>query len=100
MELQLQPQSFQRIFSVDFFRTGWFDLLAVQLILKSLLQHHGSKESVLQCSAFFIVSAVQQNESAIHINISCPFWTFFPFKETSVIRGSGEGPNSVLHMAD
>ena len=31
------------------------DLLAVQEILKSLLQHHSSKESVLQCSAFFIV---------------------------------------------
>ena len=33
----------------------WLDLLAVQETLKSLLQHHGSKASVLQCSAFFIV---------------------------------------------
>ena len=33
----------------------WFDLLAVQGILKSLLQHHRSKASVLQCSAFFMV---------------------------------------------
>ena len=34
------------------FRIDWFDLLAVQGILKSLLQHHNSKVSVLQCSAF------------------------------------------------
>ena len=33
----------------------WLDLLAVQGTLKSLLQHHSSKASVLQCSAFFIV---------------------------------------------
>ena len=37
-------------FSID-----WFDLLAVQGTLKSLLQHHSSKASVLRCSAFFMV---------------------------------------------
>ena len=37
------------------FRMDWFDLLAVQGTLKSLLQHHSSKASTLQCSAFFIV---------------------------------------------
>ena len=37
------------------FRRDWFDLLAVQGTLKSLLQHHSSKASVLQCSAFFMV---------------------------------------------
>ena len=37
-----------------FFRIDWTDLLAVQGTLKSLLQHHSSKASVLQCSAFFI----------------------------------------------
>ena len=37
------------------FRVGWFDLLAVQGILKSLLQHHSYKASVLQCSAFLMV---------------------------------------------
>ena len=36
-------------------RMDWFDLLAVQGTLKSLLQHHSSKASILQCSAFFIV---------------------------------------------
>ena len=37
------------------FRTDWFDLLAVQGTLKSLLQHHSSKASILQHSAFFMV---------------------------------------------
>ena len=37
------------------FRMDWLDLLAVQRILKSLLQHHSSKVSILQCSAFLIV---------------------------------------------
>ena len=54
-ELQLQHQSFQWIFRVISFRIDWFDLLAVQGTLKSLLQHHGSKASVLQRSAFFTV---------------------------------------------
>ena len=37
------------------FRMDWLDLLAVQGILKSLLQHHSAKASILWCSAFFIV---------------------------------------------
>ena len=37
------------------FRMDWLHLLAVQGTLKSLLQHHSSKESILQCLAFFIV---------------------------------------------
>ena len=45
------------------FRIAWFDLLAVQGTLKSLLQHHSSKASVLQHSAFFIVQC------------SCPYMT-------------------------
>ena len=37
------------------FRMGWLDLLLVQGTLRSLLQHHNSKASILWCSAFFIV---------------------------------------------
>ena len=37
------------------FRMDWLDLLAVQGTLKSLFQHHSSKPSILQCSAFFII---------------------------------------------
>ena len=39
------------------FKIDWFDLLAVQGTLKSLLQHHSSKASILRCSAFFVVPA-------------------------------------------
>ena len=38
-----------------YFRIDWLDLLAVQGTLKSPLQHHSSKASILQCSAFFII---------------------------------------------
>ena len=41
------------------FRMDWLDLLAVQGTLKSLLQHHSSKASIIQCSAFFIVQLSQ-----------------------------------------
>ena len=37
------------------FRMDWLDLLAVQGTFKNLLQHHRSKASIIQCSAFFIV---------------------------------------------
>ena len=43
------------------FRIDWFDLLAVQGTLKSLLQHHSSKASVLQCSAFLKVQPRAMN---------------------------------------
>ena len=55
LEFQLQHQSFQRIFRTDFLRIDRLDLLAVQGTLKSLFQHHSSKASILQHSAFFTV---------------------------------------------
>ena len=55
LELQLQCQSFQWIFRTDFFRMDWLDLLAVQGTLKSLLQHHNLRASVLRLSGFFMV---------------------------------------------
>ena len=54
-ELQLHYQSFQWMFRIDFISIDWLDLLAVQGTLKRLLEHHNSKTSVLQCSAFFMV---------------------------------------------
>ena len=54
LELQLQHQSFQWI-GLIFFRVDWFDLLAVQGTLRSLLQHHSWRASILQRSAFFMV---------------------------------------------
>ena len=55
MELQLQHQPFHEYLGLISFEIDWFDLLEVQGILKSLLQYHSSKASILQCSAFFIV---------------------------------------------
>ena len=43
------------------FRMDWLDLLAVQGTLKSLLQHHSSKASIFQCSAFFTVQLSHQH---------------------------------------
>ena len=55
LEFQLQHLSFQWTPELISFRMNWLDLLAVQGTLKSLLQCHSSKASVLQCSAFFMV---------------------------------------------
>ena len=57
------------------FRTDWFDLLAVQGTLKSLLQHHSSKESILQCSAFFMVQLSHPYMTAGK-TIALTTWTF------------------------
>ena len=56
------------------FRIDWFDLLAVQGTLKSLLQHHSSKGSVLQCSAFFIVQ-LSHLYMTTGTNIALTIWT-------------------------
>ena len=58
------------------FRMDWLDLLAVQGTLKSLLQHHSSKASILRCSAFFIVQF--SHESIYILNVWKYFFTF-PF---------------------
>ena len=53
--VQLQHQSFNEHSGLISFRMDWLYLLAIQGTLKSLLQHHSSKASILQCSAFFTV---------------------------------------------
>ena len=55
LEFQLQHQSFNEYSGLISFRIDWFDLLAVQGTLESLLQHHSSVASILWCSAFFMV---------------------------------------------
>ena len=55
LEFRLQHHSLQKIPGLISFRMDWLDLLAVQGTLRSLLQHHSSKASVLRCSAFFTV---------------------------------------------
>ena len=58
------------------FRMDWLDLLAVQGTLKSLLQHHSSKASILRCSAFFVVQ-LSHPYMTIGKTISLTRWTFF-----------------------
>ena len=53
----------------------WMDLLAVQGTLKSLLQHHSSKASVLRCSAFFIVQ-LSHPYMTTRKTIALTRWTF------------------------
>ena len=53
--LEFQHQPFQWIFRVNSFRIDWFDRLAVQGTLKSILQHHSSKATILRRSDFFTV---------------------------------------------
>ena len=55
LEFQLYHHSFQRNRRVDLFQMDWLELLAIQGTLKSLLQYHSSKVSILWRSAFFTV---------------------------------------------
>ena len=57
------------------FRMDWFDLLAIQGILKSLLQHHSSKASILWHSAFFIVQ-LSHPYMMTGKTITLTIWTF------------------------
>ena len=58
-----------------FFRMDWLDLLAVQGILKSLLQHHSSKASILCYSAFFMVQ-LSHPYMTIEKTIALTIWNF------------------------
>ena len=57
------------------FKIDWIDLLEVQGTFKSLLQHHSSKVSILQCSAFFIVQ-FSHPYMATEKNIAMTRWIF------------------------
>ena len=57
------------------FRMDWLDLLAVQETLKSLLQHHSSTASILQCSAFFMVQ-LSYPYTTTGKTIALTRWTF------------------------
>ena len=58
------------------FRMDWLDLLAVQRTLKSLLQHHSSKASIIWCSAFFTVQ-LSHPYMTTGKTIALTRWTFF-----------------------
>ena len=69
------------------FRMDWLDLLAVQGTLKNLLQHHNSKASVLQCSAFFIA----QFSHPYKTTGKTIALTFVLYRETKPCRRYSEG---------
>ena len=73
--LELQHQSFQWIFRVISFRIDWSDLPAFQGTLKSLLQHHSSKASILWLSAFFMVQ-LSHPYTTTGKTIALTRWTF------------------------
>ena len=73
LEFQLQHQSYQWTPRTDLL---WLDLLAVQGILKSLLQHHSSKASILPCSAFFMVQLSQHPYMTTGKTVALTRWTF------------------------
>ena len=75
LEFPLQHQSFNEHSGLISFQMNWLDPLAVQGTLKSLLQYHISKESIIWHSAFFIVPTLK----SIHDywkNQALPRWTF------------------------
>ena len=76
MEFQLQHQSFNEYPGLISFRMDWLDLLAVQGSLKSLLQHHSSKASILLRSAFFTVQ-ISYPYMTTGKTIALTRWTFF-----------------------
>ena len=75
LELQLHHQSFQWIFRIISFRIDWFDFPAVQETLKSLLQHHSLKASLLQHSAFYMAQLSHLNMT-VGKAIALTIWTF------------------------
>ena len=68
-------QSFSEYSGLISFRVDWFDLLVVQGTLKSLLQHHNSKASILRHSAFFMVQ-ISRPDMAIGKTIPLTIQTF------------------------
>ena len=80
LKLQFCISSSNEYSGLIFFRIDWFDFLTVQGTLKSLLQHHSSKASILQHSAFFVV------------HLSHPYWKSHSFDQTDLCRQS----NSLL----
>ena len=72
LEFQLQHQSLNEHSELISFKIDWLDLLAVQGTLKGLLQHHSSKSSILQCSAFFIVQLLHPySMNSIEMTLNC-----------------------------
>ena len=75
LELQLQHQPANEYSGLTSFRMNCSDLLAVQGVLNSFLQHHSSKASILWCSAFFLVQ-LSHRYMTTGKTIALTTWTF------------------------
>ena len=75
LEFQLQHQTSNEYSGLISFRMDWFDLFAVRGTLKSLLQHHSSKTSILRCSAFSMVQ-LSHTYMTTGKTIALTRWTF------------------------
>ena len=75
LELQLQHQFSNEYSGSISFRTDWFDIIAVLGTLKSFLQHHNSKASILWCSAFFMIR-LSHPYMTTGKTITLTIWTF------------------------
>ena len=75
LEFQLQHQSFSKYSGLISSRVDWLDLLEVQGTLKSFLQHHSLKASILQCSVFFMVQ-LSHLYMTTGKTIALTVWTF------------------------
>ena len=75
------------------FRIDWFELLTVQGTLKSLLQHHSLKASILWCSAFFMVQLSLEKGTAIHFSIFAlrTPWTVWKSKKLEITVRHSDG---------
>ena len=71
LELQLQHSLYNEYSGLISFRIDWFDLLSVQGTLKNVLQHHSSKASILQSSAFFMVQLISIYDYWKNHNFDC-----------------------------
>ena len=80
------------------FRMDWLDLLAVQGTLKSLLQHHSSKASILWCSAFFIVQLSHPYMTGKTIALTR--WTFVGREENRENKGKNINRGVILGRYD
>ena len=78
---------------LTYFRMGWLDLLAVQGTLKSFLQHHSSKASILRRSAFFIVQLSHPYMTTARLVI-----TFLPRSKRLLISWL-QSPSAVIFRA-
>ena len=74
------------------FRMDWLDLLAVQGTLKSLLQHHSSKASILQCSIFFTILLSHPYMTTVK-TIALTRWTFVGKVESLGLQGDPASPS-------